>query len=157
MQYDEGRSLCTKLQVKPHNVESLVSVGVRIVGATIGTQGGVVIELPINPLQHRLHAKICSLNECPWYCFDRRWSFLFADGVVFAWEQMMIAAERPMTVARADQACLRFEHPSLATDLAAVGVLEGKIICCNSTCQPRGDSECWEDSRAIRLEWVLVY
>lgn len=56
----------------------------------------------------------------------RRWAFLCADGGVLAWEQGMLSAERPAVAASADQACLRFDHPAMVEELAAMEPLEGK-------------------------------
>lgn len=49
------------------------------------------------------------------------------DKAVLAWEQGMVTAERPGAAVRADQACLRFEHPAMMHELASMAPLGGKI------------------------------
>ena len=59
-------------------------------------------------------------------CFGRfRWAFLCADGGVLAWEQGMVRAERAGAAVSADQSCLRFDHPTMARELAAMKPLQG--------------------------------
>lgn len=38
----------------------------------------------------------------------------------------MVSAERPAVAASADQACLRFDHPAMVDELAAMEPLEGE-------------------------------
>lgn len=45
---------------------------------------------------------------------------------MLAWEQGMVSAERPAVAASADQACLRFDHPAMVDELAAMEPLEGE-------------------------------
>lgn len=54
-----------------------------------------------------------------------RWAFLVADGSVFAWEQGMVVAERAGAATGADQSVLRFDHPTMADELAQMEALEG--------------------------------
>lgn len=55
-----------------------------------------------------------------------RWAFLCVDGGILAWEQGMLSAERTGGAVSADQSCLRFDHPSMAAELATMEALEGE-------------------------------
>ncbi|CAM9684483.1 unnamed protein product [Ectocarpus sp. 6 AP-2014] len=58
---------------------------------------------------------------------SQRWAFMCTDTGVLAWEQGMVAAERPGAAVRADEACLQFEHPAMMHELAMMAPLGGKI------------------------------
>lgn len=45
---------------------------------------------------------------------------------MLAWEQGTVSAERAGAAASADQFCLRFDHPTMAQELAAMEPLQGE-------------------------------
>ncbi|CAB1098719.1 unnamed protein product [Ectocarpus sp. CCAP 1310/34] len=64
---------------------------------------------------------------CTGRVLSHGWAFMCTDTGVLAWEQGMVAAERPGAAVRADQVCLRFEHPAMMHELALMAPLGGKI------------------------------
>ncbi|CAN0466521.1 unnamed protein product, partial [Ectocarpus sp. 12 AP-2014] len=60
---------------------------------------------------------------CTGRVLSHGWAFICTDTGVLAWEQGMVAAERPGAAVRADQACLRFEHPAMMHELALMAPL----------------------------------
>ncbi|CAM9713570.1 unnamed protein product, partial [Laminaria digitata] len=63
-------------------------------------------------------------GSCSGRVLSHGWAFLCADGGVLAWEQGTVSAERAGAAASADQSCLRFEHPTMAPELAAMEPLQ---------------------------------